>query len=439
MYILVQLVNKYRSFILNIVDRFPESFQKKLRQFYRFYVSTAQKNLLKNLASKGFQFNGATYILPDSIAKTNAKGINLVGFVSGQFGLGQHLRNVGMAFESGKIDKIYFSIDQYSALVSAKSQEDKEISQSLKYNTNIFVCNGDSLCSIVLDNKNIFRNRYNINYGAWELSNYPAEWLPSLNIFDEYWAMSSFLQKSVSSSAIIPVIHMPYPIDFEVPHHIVRKDFNLPEHLFLFIFTFDISSLASRKNPQAVIKAFLKAFGNKEEVGLVIKVSSNKTLKTHSKEIKEIMSLAKNDKRVFLINEVLSREYILGLINSCDVYVSLHRAEGLGIGMAEAMKMGKVVIATNYSGNTDFTLHDNSCLVDYKLIDVKPLEYIYEKGNVWADPEIDHAVYYMRKLYDDRSYYKKLSSKGREYIDTHYNAKVIMEKYHKRLKLLGLL
>ena len=147
----------------------------------------------------------------------------------------------------------------------------------------------------------------------------------------------------------------------------------------------------------------------------------------------------KSDERVFLINEVFSREKILGLINVCDVYVSLHRAEGFGIGMAEAMKMGKAVISTNYSGNTDFTLSDNSCLVDYKLIPLKELDYIYEKGQVWADADVEHAAYYMKKLFDDRAYYDEISSRAKIFIDKNYSSKEISKKYLSRLKILGII
>ncbi|MDX1924355.1 MAG: glycosyltransferase family 4 protein, partial [Rickettsiaceae bacterium] len=325
-----------------------------------------------------------------------------------------------------------------SAPQKDKRVEDK-IRSSLDYNTNIFVCNGDILALLSHEKSNLFKKKYNIHYGAWELRKYPEEWMYSINLVDEYWAMSSFLQKSVSDVANIPVIHMPYPVDFEIPTYISRKDFGLPEEKFLFIFTFDLSSLASRKNPYAVIKAFLSAFPSNNDVGLVIKASSNKKNPDHKKQINDIMDLTKNDSRVHLINEILPRDKILGLINSCDVYVSLHRAEGFGIGMAEAMKMGKVVIATDYSGNTDFTLSDNSCPVDYKLIDLKPLEYIYEQGKQWADPDIEHASFYMKKLYEDRWYYNKLAKNGKNFIDTHYNAQEIMKAYDARLKILGLI
>ncbi len=440
---IIWIFERNRILILRIIDFAPIWFQKRLKALYRSIVVQDHKRIQNYLKSKGKLISGA--IFHEGAYKLHKRfhspsGVNILGFTRGQFGLAQQLRNVGLAFHQSSIKKSYYSLDQYSTIAQSDNSLESEITQKLIYNTNIFVCNSDILPRLLeaSGSGTICTTRYNIHYGAWELSKYPESWIYSLPMFEEYWAMSSFLQKSVSDIATIPVVHMPYPVDFETPDYITRKDFDLPEHLFLFMFSFDVSSIAARKNPEAVIRAFFQAFPFNKDVGLVIKVSSNKDLKTHQTEIRRIMEIANQDPRVHLINSVLSREKILGLINCCDVYVSLHRAEGFGIGMAEAMKMKKVVIATNYSGNTDFTLPDNSCLVDYKLIDIKPLEYIHEAGKIWADPMIDHAAYYMKLLFEDRELYNNLASNAKAYIDTHYNAKTIMQKYHERLKILGL-
>ena len=129
-----------------------------------------------------------------------------------------------------------------------------------------------------------------------------------------------------------------------------------------------------------------------------------------------------------------------GLINLCHVYVSLHRSEGFGRGMADAMKMGKAVIATNYSGNTDFTTPDTACMVDYSLIEVNPDDYVhYEPGQIWADPYIEHASSYMKKLFEDSEFYRIKSLLGKEFIDTHYNHHVTGNRFRSRLKEIGVI
>lgn len=438
-YLIIKIVKKFRPRILAIVDYFPSWFQNMLKGFYRQLLS---KDLYKITLDKKevSSFKKGKYSYPSHIDPDYPKGINLIGFPRTESGLGQHLRSVGNSIESGKIKHLYYGCEDLFALNSGDNSVADKIEDKLKYNTNIFVCNGDAIATLYKEiSKDIFAKRYNINYGAWELRKYPEEWTRTLGLCDEFWAMSSFLQNAVADSAKIPVIHMPYPVDFVVDETIKRSHFGLPEDKFLYIFTFDMSSLAERKNPHAVIKAFLGAFPDNQDVGLVIKASSKKDSLTQKKQIAEIMLLAKNDPRIYLIDKILPRNEILGLINSADVYVSLHRAEGFGIGMAEAMKMGKPVIATNYSGNIDFTLPDNSCLVDYKLVDIKPMEYIYEKGKVWAEPSVEHASYYMKKLFEDRDYYKTLSIKGKAFIDENYNVNVVKGKYLERLKILGLI
>ena len=124
--------------------------------------------------------------------------------------------------------------------------------------------------------------------------------------------------------------------------------------------------------------------------------------------------LAANDPRVIVLDRLLSREDAFGLQSVCDAYIFLHRSEGLGLGMAECMALGKPVIATAYSGNLEFMRRDNSCLVDFTLIPVKPGEYLYyEPGWMWADQDIDQAAQYMVRLLDDPDYRNPIAERHR--------------------------
>jgi glycosyltransferase involved in cell wall biosynthesis len=126
-------------------------------------------------------------------------------------------------------------------------------------------------------------------------------------------------------------------------------------------------------------------------------------------------------------------------MNVCDVFVSLHRSEGIGLSIAQSMLLGKPVIATNYSGNTDFTKSDNSCLVDYKLINVRKDEYPLSKGQVWADPNLGQAAIYMKRLVEDEVYRNTIAKAGRSYIKTNHNTEIVGKNYRSRLIELGLL
>ena len=231
---------------------------------------------------------------------------------------------------------------------------------------------------------------------------------------------------------------MPIPVEFDEPKGFSRAQFGLPETSFVFLFTFDMGSNTNRKNPEAVIQAFAQAFPieKKDDVTLVIKCSSQTAnkLQDHVKRKEELLNRIAYDNRIILIDKTLDRASILGLISVCDVYVSLHRSEGFGLGMAEAMKMQKVVIATNFSGNTDFMNSENSCPVDYTLVNVKKDEYPYVENRAqWADPNIEHAAYYMEKVFKNKDFYVKTATAAKLYIEEYHSFAAIGERHKARI------
>ena len=161
--------------------------------------------------------------------------------------------------------------------------------------------------------------------------------------------------------------------------------------------------------------------------------------KQYPEEFKSLKMAAQSDQRITIIDAMFTYDEIIGLMNICDVFMSLHRSEGVGHSIAESMMLGKPVIATNYSGNTDFTRPDNSCLVHYKLIELKKGEYPYSKDQVWADPNLDQAASYMRRLVEDDTYRNTVAKAGRSYIKTNHNSEAVGKNYRSRLIELGLL
>jgi glycosyltransferase involved in cell wall biosynthesis len=173
----------------------------------------------------------------------------------------------------------------------------------------------------------------------------------------------------------------------------------------------------------------------KSEVCLVLKVMYGDS---DSAAWRRLLELIDGDPRVRIINRTMSRSEMLALLAVSDCFVSLHRSEGFGRGPAEAMYLGKPVIATNYSGNTDFTLADNSCLVDFTLIPVQEGQYPFHAGQQWADADVEQAAWYMQKLQADPAFSRDLGERGRAFIHDHFNARVIGAKYESRLRKLGL-
>jgi len=272
-----------------------------------------------------------------------------------------------------------------------------------------------------------------------------------MNVLDEIWAPSRYVQQVMAEKASVPVLHMPLAVDFKIPSRHVSsgnltkpsrlRDFGLPESPTTFLFTFDFSSRLERKNPLAVVSAFRRAFPeNRTDVALVLKTKTIDTVAEQVAACKQVAEAIATDARIRLINETWSQEKVLALIRCADVYVSLHRAEGFGLGMAEAMKMGKPVIATDYSGNTDFTLPDTACLVGFELIEVLPGEHFDLEGDsVWADPNLDEAAEHMRFLATDRSAAAEIGERGRRFIAEQHSAGVVGSRYRLRLERIGLL
>lgn len=371
-------------------------------------------------------------------------GCQLVGFARGEFGIGQHLRGVVAAFEAAEIP---CSIVNYSRTLHR--QEDHSLDRRLDgrrgggrdHRANLFCLNADAVLDLWERDRSLFEGRYNVGYGFWELSDFPDAWLPVMNVLDEIWAPSRYVQQVMSEKTAVPVLHMPLAVDFTVPGEHLRRDFGLGEDQVVFLFTFDFSSRARRKNPQAVVEAFRRAFPpERRDVTLVLKT---KTVDSVAEQVADCRSLAervRDDPRILWLNETWPRGKVLDLIACADVYVSLHRAEGFGLGMAEAMRMGKPVVATDYSGNTDFTLPDNACLVGFELIDVQPGEnFGLEGASVWAEPDVLEAAEHLRYLASDRDAAAALGARGRRHVEEAHGARAIGERYRRRLERIGLL
>jgi glycosyltransferase involved in cell wall biosynthesis len=192
---------------------------------------------------------------------------------------------------------------------------------------------------------------------------------------------------------------MPLPVVPPPPAKVDRSHFGLSEDAYLFLFTFDVSSQLERKNPFGLIQAFRRAFGGQSDVVLILKYTNAEYDPREVARLRE----ASHGSNVVHVEGYLTRDELAGLMRAADCYVSLHRAEGFGLTIAEAMALGKPVIATNYSGNTDFMTASNSYPVDYRLVPIARDYGPYLRGMSWADPDLDQATALMREVVEDRA------------------------------------
>lgn len=333
--------------------------------------------------------------------KKRAFGVNLFGFALGELGLGEDLRMAVAVCQAAKVPYNIINISPGQEI----GQGDKALAEELEkgpnrliYPINIFCMPGfDVAARVYLKfGEKAFENHYNIGWWPWELGVWPKAWQGAFELVDELWGCSQFSFEMYERSTNKPVIAMPLATSIERVKPFTRKHFGLPAKPFLFLYVFDFNSHLERKNPLAAIEAFQQAFSAKENVGLVLKVMNTKPDNPQWLAFTEKIKL---DKRIHLLSKTLERSQVLGLIQTCDAYVSPHRAEGFGRTLTEAMLMGKPVVATNYSGNQFFMNPEVSFPVDYDLVPVKAGDYHFvetEDGAVWANPSVGHMASQMR-------------------------------------------
>jgi glycosyltransferase involved in cell wall biosynthesis len=287
------------------------------------------------------------------------------------------------------------------------------LTDEFSHRNTLFCLNPDLLPPVWqrLADRGDLRDRRAIGFWFWEIDAFPKKWRPALDLVDEIWVASEFVGNVIRRVTDKPVIKIPHAIRASCSRRYARAEFSLPEHRFLFLFTFDFDSSFERKNPLAIVEAFGRAFpAGDDRAGLVIKCVQGHG---YPEKRDRLDALAAKDPRICVLDKFLSREDVYGLQSVCDAYISLHRSEGLSLGMAECMAQGKPVIATAYSGNLEFMTRDNSCLVDFALIPVRPGEYIdYEPGWLWADPDIDQAARYMVRVRDDPDYRSRIAERA---------------------------
>lgn len=209
----------------------------------------------------------------------------------------------------------------------------------------------------------------------------------------------------------------------------------MPSDHFCFLFTFDFSSFHERKNPQGVVRAFEKAFpAGSEAVALVIK-----TVNAEAEPLawKQLSSRCAFDKRITLLNESFTRSKMDALFERADAYVSLHRAEGFGRGLAEALLRGKPVIATAYSGSEEICRANTAYLVDFELVPIAPGEYLDDAvGLLWAEPNVDSAAKAMREVVQHPAKARARAQRGRKLVQQQYSVQAIGEQLDGYLQAL---
>jgi glycosyltransferase involved in cell wall biosynthesis len=335
-------------------------------------------------------------------------GVNVVGYLTAESGIGESARSMLRIVKAAEVPvaTINFRVGNLSRMREALPGVE---ATAHLHGVNLLHINADQM-PVAFESlgASLFEGRYNIGYWAWELADFPEDWLRSFDFVDEVWVPSSFCQQAIAQKSPVPVVRVPHCVEAP-PLAPDRARFALDAGDTAFFAMCDVLSVPERKNPLGVAQAFRMAFPGNEAVRLFLKIGN---LELQPDLQAKLADLARADSRITLIQGYLARQELWTLMASIDCFVSLHRAEGFGLGMAEAMACGKAVIATSWSGNVDFTRADNAMLVDYTLVPLARDLGPYAQGQLWAEPDAASAAKAMRAVAESHELRERLGARG---------------------------
>jgi glycosyltransferase involved in cell wall biosynthesis len=381
--------------------------------------------------------NGAASALADPVAGERL-AVRLTGYMGHTLGLGSAARGYAKALGAAGVPVRTVSVPLHHLELPVQLEDGygrqgfEDLIHDGAHGFEIVAVNAEELPDLVQRLGEDYFEGPRIGIWGWEVNRIPSHWQEAFALIDEIWVYSRFMAENIGAVATVPVNTLPPPV--ERPQGPVEPlRLGVPDG-FLFLFVFDYLSTVQRKNPAGLIDAFKLAFAPGEGPQLLIK-TINGPLRPLAEEA--VLWCAHGRPDVHVIDRSLSRNELDGLMAACDCYVSLHRSEGFGLTMAEAMAIGKPVIATGYSGNVDFMNGANSHLVDYALRRVGPECEIYPPEGEWAEPSVEHAAKLMRRVHDERGEAAQLGRRAAADIARTLSSKATGAAMHRRLQELA--
>ncbi len=349
-------------------------------------------------------------------------GFNFFAYMSSHSGLGEAARNLTTTLQGLGCPIAVSDIDNFSGrsgLVLTHCSAGETSGHQTPHPVNIFLINPAEGLGILRRHPSIgARDRLNTCVMFWEFQDFPADVVEFLQGMDLVLTPTEFIAGAVMKEVPgVACTQLPMSVPLRSAVYPDRSRWGLPEDSVVFLATFDFMSDPNRKNPHAVIRAFQMAFPDTDGVRLVLKFQPVPASLASSRD--SLIAMANHDPRIQFMEISLSTQDLTDLCASADVYVSLHRSEGLGLGLMESLSLGVPVIATGYSGPRDFLTDSNSVMLPYTLIPVAETHaYPDMLGlGVWADVDLDSAAVAMRRLADNPSERQRLGTQGRADMD----------------------
>jgi glycosyltransferase involved in cell wall biosynthesis len=359
-------------------------------------------------------------------------GTDAIGFFNAEHGIGEAAR---LLVEALRAAEIPVSTIAYRNTESRQKAifETEEIG---RYRTVIAAINAEM--NEPMRNtfgKFFFHDTYVIGQWFWELETAPPWYKPAYKFVDELWAPTRFIEQMLRNEAPkhVHVEYMPLPLRKpRVVENARRADLGLDDR-FMFLFTFDFMSVAKRKNPMGLVEAFKKAFAPGEGPQLVLKCINGET---RPEKFEALNRATEGRDDITIMNRYLDPDMSAALMNLCGCYVSLHRSEGLGLTIAEAMLLGKPVIATGYSGNLDFMTESTSFMVPWTRVKVGEDAEAYDAEATWAEPDLDAAAEMMRQVYENPESARRMALAGKADLEARFTPEASGARMRERLEKL---
>lgn len=340
------------------------------------------------------------------------KGINVFGFVTGEFGIAEATR---LNIKALKSVGVPVAISNYDVKTRHRHADETftDFNDDFPFGISLYQISPSEVNNLLTyKTHDKLKEKYNILYVAWESEYFPEEFKKNISYFDEIWVPSIYCKEIISKNTESPVIVIPHPIDLIAKSTIETTNF-YDGTKFNFLFIFDYNSSIDRKNVIGLIDAFDLAFLGNSEVCLTIKTSLSKKYKS---EKRFLQSKIKGKSNIKIVEKIYQKIELNEIISKCDCYVSLHRSEGFGLTMAEAMYYNKPVIATGYSGNLQFMNNNNSFLVPFDITVNTKNVINYKKDTVWAKPSLNKAAEFLKFVFTYKSEATAISLVGQKEI-----------------------
>ena len=342
-------------------------------------------------------------------------GVNLAGYLDSALGVGEVARRVSAALREAGMPVAARTLPAAGVETVPGAPAPSE---SARHPVSLVCANAEGMEGAHAElGDDWFDGRYAIGFWWWEVGTFPARWERAFDLLDELWVGSQFVAGALAPVSPVPVVRMPVPVSLPRAGDGARADHGLPGGP-LFLTVFDYGGVFDRKNPLGAVEAFRRAFGPRDGAALAVKCSG---AERHPEQHERLLAAVAGDERITVIDEVLSDEAMASLIAACDCCVSLHRAEGFGLPLAEAMLLGKPVVATAYGGPADYLSESTGFPVGYRLVELGAGNEPYPADATWADPDLDQAAELMRHVVEHPADAARRGERARELMEREHS------------------